>query len=61
MKHPLARDKYNKVIAGVCGGIARSYEIDVSTVRLITGLLIIPFTVFIPIAYLILALVLQEE
>ena len=40
MKHPLARDKYNKVISGVCSGIARSYEIDVSIVRLITGLLI---------------------
>ena len=61
MKHPLARDKYNKVIAGVCSGIARSYDIDVSTVRLITGLLIIPFTIFIPIIYVILALILQEE
>ena len=61
MKHPLARDKYNKVISGVCSGIARSYEIYVGIVRLINGLLIIPFTVFIPIAYLILALVLQEE
>ena len=50
MKRPLARDKYNKVISGVCSGIARSYDVDVSTVRLITGLLIIPFTVFIPIA-----------
>ena len=61
MKHPLARDKYNKVISGVCSGIARSYEVDVSTVRLITGLLIIPFTIFIPIIYVILALILQEE
>ena len=57
MKHPLARDKYNKVISGVCSGIARSYEVDVSTVRLITGLLIIPFTVFIPIIYVILMLI----
>ena len=61
MKRPLARDKYNKVISGVCSGIARSYEVDVSTVRLITGLLIIPFTIFIPIIYVILALILQEE
>ena len=61
MKHPLARDKYNKVISGVCSGIARSYEIDVGIVRLITGLLIIPFTVFVPVTYVILALILQEE
>ena len=61
MKRPLARDKYNKVISGVCSGIARSYDVDVSTVRLITGLLIIPFTVFIPITYFVLALLLQEE
>ena len=60
MKQPLARDKHNKVISGVCSGIARSYEIDVSIVRLITGLLIIPFTVFIPVTYVILALILQE-
>ena len=61
MKEPLARNKNDKILFGVCGGIARSYHIDSSMVRLITGLLCIPFTVLIPFAYLLLALLLKEE
>ena len=61
MKEPLARNKNDKILFGVCGGIARSYHIDSNMVRLITGLLCIPFTVLIPFTYLLLALLLKEE
>ena len=61
MREPLARHKTDKMIFGVCAGIARSYNLDVSMVRLITGLLCIPFTVFVPITYLVLSLLLKEE
>ena len=61
MKEPLARNKNDKILFGVCGGIARSYHIDSSMVRLITGLLCIPFTVIIPTTYLLASLLLKEE
>lgn len=61
MKEPLARNKEDKIIFGVCGGIARSYHIDSNMVRLITGLLCIPFTAVIPLTYLLASLLLKEE
>ena len=61
MKKRLYKMEQGKKLDGVCGGIARSYRIDSSMVRLITGLLCIPFTVLIPFTYLLLALLLKEE
>jgi phage shock protein C len=34
-RRPLARSKHNKVIAGVCGGIAESYGWSPTTVRIL--------------------------
>ena len=61
MKEPLARNKNDKVIFGVCSGIARSYNVDSGMVILITGLLCIPFMVIIPKTYLLASLLLKEE
>ena len=40
MKEPLARNKNDKVIFGVCGGIADYMDADVSMVRLVAVLLL---------------------
>ena len=39
---PLMRSRYNKKIAGVCGGVAQYLEVDVTVVRLIW--LVLTFT-----------------
>jgi phage shock protein C len=36
MKQPLTRSRSDKFIAGVCGGLARSFGIDAGLVRIIT-------------------------
>lgn len=37
----LRRSKTDRMIAGVCGGIAESFGVDSSTVRLVTVLLVL--------------------
>lgn len=57
----LKRDKADKMIAGVCSGIAKEYDIDVSIVRIgfVLGTLMgfgLPVVV-----YIVLALILDQE
>ena len=59
MYEPLARNKNDKQISGVCSGIARSYHLDVTMVRVVT--LILSISIIVLILYLILSLILKEE
>ena len=60
MNQPLTRSASDKFIAGVCGGIARSFGIDASIVRIVTVLLAI-FVQLGWVAYIVLWLVLPLE
>lgn len=55
----LYRSTTNKMIFGVCGGVADYFNIDVSIVRIVWGVL--AFTFFGLVAYIVAALVLPSE
>ena len=60
MTKKLYRARRNRHIAGVCAGLAKYFEIDVTIVRLLTALL----TLFVGgglIAYIVCALVIPNE
>jgi Putative stress-responsive transcriptional regulator len=60
MKQQLSRSATDKMIAGVCGGVARSFGIDPTLVRVVWALASVFF--FFPIAvYLVLWLVLPID
>ncbi len=59
MTKRLYRSTTNKMIFGVCGGVAEYFNIDVSIVRIVWGVL--AFTFFGLVAYIVAALVLPEE
>jgi len=56
------RSRRNRVLAGVCGGIAEYYGSDVTAVRLLTVLLAV-FTGFVPLlfVYLVVAIVVPDH
>lgn len=54
MKKKLYRSPENKVIAGVCGGIAEYFDIDPTLVRL-------AWVLFCVLAYLVAALIIPER
>lgn len=56
----LYRSKKNRILAGVCGGLAEVYGWDPSMVRIITAILIIPGGLSVW-AYVIAALVIPAE
>ena len=60
MKNRLHKSETNKKIAGVCGGIAETYDWDVSAVRLAAVLLIL-FMGGGLIAYIIAAIILPKS
>jgi phage shock protein C len=60
MNQPLTRSATDKMIAGVCGGIARSFGIDASIVRILAVVLSLFFGVVL-VVYLALWLVLPLE
>ena len=60
MKQPLTRSATDKMIAGVCGGVARSFGIDASIVRILAVVLSLFFGVVL-VVYLALWLVLPLE
>ncbi len=60
MKQQLTRSSSDKLIAGVAGGVARSFGIDVTIVRIVWALASVFF--FLPLAlYLVLWLVLPID
>lgn len=60
MKQPLTRSSSDKMIAGVCGGVARSFGVDTSLVRILTVALSLFFGVVL-VLYVALWLVLPLE
>ncbi len=60
MKQPLTRSATDKIIAGVCGGIARSFGIEASLVRILAVVLSLFFGVVL-VVYVALWLVLPLE
>jgi phage shock protein C len=58
---PLQRSKYDRVILGVCGGLAKKYKMDSILMRLIWIFLGCITFGFMLIAYLILALMMPDE
>lgn len=61
MPKKLYRSKSNKMLAGVCGGLAKYFHIDPTVVRIIFALLLLPGGLpgFIP--YVVLWLVVPED
>lgn len=61
MPKKLYRSKSNKMLAGVCGGLAKYFNIDPTVVRIIFALLLLPGGLpgFIP--YVVLWLVVPED
>jgi phage shock protein C len=60
MNQPLTRSASDKMIAGVCGGVARSFGIDASIVRILAVVLSLFFGVVL-VLYIALWLVLPLE
>ena len=60
MKQPLTRSASDKMIAGVCGGVARSFGIEASLVRILAVVLSLFFGVVL-VVYIALWLVLPLE
>jgi len=61
MQKQLKRDSDNKVLAGVCSGIANYANLDVGVVRFLTLLLFILSGGVVLIIYIILAIALPED
>jgi phage shock protein C len=61
--HRLYRDKKNGIIAGVCAGIAEYFGMNRKGVRVVTFLFMLfpPFSAFIIISYVVLAIVLPVK
>jgi phage shock protein PspC (stress-responsive transcriptional regulator) len=57
----LHRSRTNRMIAGVCGGIAESLGVDPMVVRLVTLILLVPFSAMVLVLYVVLALLLPEH
>lgn len=56
----LYRSEDDRIVAGVCGGLAEEYELDPALVRVLTVLLAL-FTGFGAIAYVVAALVMPTK
>jgi phage shock protein C len=60
-KRPIYRSRNDRVLAGVCGGIAEHFDFAPWGVRAIAILLTPFFNVIVPIAYVVLACTMKEE
>jgi phage shock protein C len=57
----LHRSASNRMIAGVCGGLAETFGLDPLLVRVVTLALLIPFNIFTVLVYAALALLLPVQ
>jgi phage shock protein C len=57
----LHRSANNRMIAGVCGGLAQTLGVDPLLLRIAALVLLIPFHIFTLITYTVLAIVLPVE
>lgn len=61
MSKKLYRSKKDRIILGVCGGIAEYFEVDSTIVRIITALLLLSGASSIVIIYLLLGVIIPEN
>jgi phage shock protein C len=61
MKEKLYRSKTDKMIFGICGGLADYFEVDSTLVRVIAVILLFISGGFMSIAYIILAGIIPEN
>lgn len=61
MTRKLTRSRNQRIIAGVCGGIAETYNLDVNIVRIVTAVAALVTSGFVAVLYLAAALFLPEE
>ncbi|MFB6181139.1 MAG: PspC domain-containing protein [Candidatus Nanohalobium sp.] len=59
MSEKLYRSKNNRILGGVCGGLAEYFDLDPSLVRILTLLLV--FSGLSPVFYLIAWLIIPSE
>lgn len=57
----LYRNRENRVIAGVCAGIADYLDFDRRAVRIATVIALLPFSTFVILAYIVLAILLPTR
>ena len=57
----LHRSTTNKMLSGVCGGLAETLGTDANLLRLVVLLLFVPFSVLMGSLYLVLTLLLPRE
>ncbi|RSL30775.1 PspC domain-containing protein [Salibacterium salarium] len=58
----LVRSRSDRMLAGVCGGMANYFGVDPTLVRIITVILFFITAVFpVPIAYIVLAMIMPNE
>ena len=61
MEKKIYRSRENKVLTGVCGGLAEYFELDVNLVRVLTVVLGAMFTFVTVAAYIAAALLFPEK
>jgi len=61
MEKRLHRSKNNRMLAGVCGGLARYFDIDPVLVRVLAVVFLVAFNIMAVLAYLLLAIIVPIE
>lgn len=61
MEKKIYRSRENKILTGVCGGLAEYFELDVNLVRVLTVVLGAMFTFVTVVAYIAAALLFPEK
>jgi phage shock protein C len=61
MEKRLYRSRNNRMLAGVCGGLANYFNVDPTVIRVITIILLLAFNIMALIAYFVLALIIPVE
>jgi phage shock protein C len=61
MEKRLYRSKNNRMLAGVCGGLARYFDIDPVLVRVLAVVFLVAFNIMTVLAYLLLTIIVPIE
>jgi phage shock protein C len=61
MEKRLYRSRTNRILAGVCGGIGKYFNIDPTIIRVLAIILLIAFNFMTLIAYILLTIIIPLE
>jgi phage shock protein C len=61
MEKRLYRSRNNRMLAGVCAGLANYFNVDPTVIRVITIILLLAFNIMALIAYFVLAIIVPLE